>query len=133
MEENWERSDFMAIYQSGEDYLETILTLQKQKGQVRSVDVAAQLHYSKPSVSIAMKKLREQGYVHMDESGLLSLTDAGKALAERIYERHQVIKKVLLLIGVEEDEAAEEACKIEHAISDNTLEKIKAFIERAEQ
>lgn len=123
----------MAIYQSGEDYLETILTLQQQKGQVRSVDVAAELHYSKPSVSIAMKKLREQGYVHMDENGLLSLTDMGKAVAERIYERHQVIKKVLLLIGVEEEEAAEEACKIEHAISDHTLEKIKAFIERAEQ
>ena len=123
----------MAIYQSGEDYLEAILTLQQQKGQVRSVDVAAHMHYSKPSISIAMKKLREQGYVRMDESGLLSLTEEGKAVADRIYERHQVVKKVLLLIGVEEEEAAEEACKIEHAISDNTLEKIKAFVERAEQ
>lgn len=118
----------MAIYQSGEDYLETILTLQQQKGQVRSVDVAAQLHYSKPSVSIAMKKLREQGYVRVDENGLLSLTESGMAVAHGVYERHQVIKRVLMLIGVDEADAAEEACKLEHAISDSTLEKIKTYL-----
>lgn len=122
----------MAIYQSGEDYLEAILTLQQSKGQVRSVDVAALLQYSKPSVSIAMKKLRTQGYVHMEENGLLTLTPAGLAVAQSVYERHRVITRALMLIGVEEAEAAEEACKIEHAISDSTMEKIKAFLERAE-
>ena len=122
----------MAIRQSGEDYLETILTLQQQKGHVRSVDVAQELGYSKPSVSIAMKKLREQGYVQVDESGLLSLTEEGQAVAVSVYERHKTLKKALMLLGVDEESAAEEACKIEHAISDSTLEKIKAFLERAE-
>ena len=122
----------MAIYQSGEDYLETILTLQQIKGQVRSVDVAAELGYSKPSVSIAMKKLREQGYVRVDESGFLTLTEQGEALAKGVYERHKTLKKALMLLGVDEESAAEEACKLEHAISDSTLEKIKAFIEKAE-
>lgn len=120
----------MAIRQSGEDYLETILTLQQQKGQVRSVDVAAELGYSKPSVSIAMKKLREQGYVHMDESGLLTLTGAGEALAKGVYERHKTLKKLLMLVGVAEADAAEEACKLEHAISDSTLGKIKEFLKQ---
>ena len=122
----------MAIHQSGEDYLEAILTLQQQKGQVRSVDVATALGYSKPSVSIAMKKLREQGYVRVDESGLLSLTCEGEAVARGVYERHLTIKRVLMLIGVDEAEAAEEACKLEHAISDSTLEKIKAYLKKAE-
>lgn len=120
----------MAIRQSGEDYLETILTLQQLKGQVRSVDVAQELGYSKPSVSIAMKKLREQGYVRMDESGFLTLTAEGEALAKGVYERHKTLKKALMLIGVEEADAAEEACKLEHAISDSTLEKLKGFLER---
>lgn len=120
----------MAIYQSGEDYLETILTLQQQRGQVRSVDVASELGYSKPSVSIAMKKLREQGYVCMDESGLLTLTRDGEALAKGVYERHKTLKKLLMLVGVEETDAAEEACKLEHAISDSTLGKIKEFLKQ---
>ncbi len=120
----------MAIHQSGEDYLEAILTLQQKKGQVRSVDVAQELGYSKPSVSIAMKKLREQGYVRMDESGLLTLTEQGTLVARGVYERHTTIKKALVMIGVEEAEAAEEACKLEHAISDSTLEKLKAYMEK---
>ena len=122
----------MAIHQSGEDYLEAILTLQQKKGQVRSVDVAQELGYSKPSVSIAMKKLREQGYVRVDEAGLLTLTDEGERLAKSVYERHKTIKRALMLIGVEEADAAEEACKLEHAISDSTLEKLKAYMEKAE-
>ncbi|MBP3634338.1 MAG: metal-dependent transcriptional regulator [Oscillospiraceae bacterium] len=122
----------MAIRQSGEDYLETILKLQMQNGQVRSVDVAADLGYSKPSVSIAMKKLREQGYVSVNENGLLSLTEEGKQVATGVYERHKTLKQALMLLGVEEADAAEEACKIEHAISDTTLDKIKAFLEKAE-
>ena len=96
------------------------------------MDVAQELGYSKPSVSIAMKKLREQGYVQVDESGLLSLTEEGQAVAVSVYERHKTLKKALMLLGVDEESAAEEACKIEHAISDSTLEKIKAFLERAE-
>lgn len=122
----------MAIHQSGEDYLETVLTLQQRNGQVRSVDVAAELGYSKPSVSIAMKKLREQGYVLMDESGLLSLTQAGKEVALGVYERHKTLKKALMMLGVDEEAAAEEACKLEHAISDSTLEKIKAYLKKIE-
>ena len=123
----------MAIHQSGEDYLEAILTLQQRNGQVRSVDVAQELGYSKPSVSIAMKKLREQGYARMDESGLLSLTEEGEAVARGVYERHKALKKALMLLGVDEDEAAEEACKLEHAISDSTLEKIKAYLDKLEK
>lgn len=122
----------MAIHQSGEDYLETILTLQQRNGQVRSVDVAAELGYSKPSVSIAMKKLREQGYVCVDENGLLSLTKEGEDVAAGVYERHKTLKKALMLLGVDEEAAAEEACKLEHAISDSTLEKIKAYLKKLE-
>jgi len=123
----------MAIHQSGEDYLEAILTLRRRNGQVRSVEVAAELGYSKPSVSIAMKKLREQGYVRMDEAGLLTLTEEGEAVAQGVYERHKTLKKALMLLGVDEEAAAEEACKLEHAISDSTLEKIKAYLDKIEE
>ena len=116
----------MEIHKSAEDYLETILRLMEEKGQVRSIDVVADMHFSKPSVSVAMKKLRESGHVRMDENGLLTLTDAGMAVAQRIYERHQVLTLMLTALGVEEAVAAEEACKIEHDISDGTFEKIKA-------
>ena len=116
----------MEIHKSAEDYLETILKLQKQNGQVRSIDIVTDMHFSKPSVSVAMKKLRESGHVRMDENGLLTLTDAGMAVAQRIYERHQVLTLMLTALGVEEAVAAEEACKIEHDISDGTFEKIKA-------
>ena len=122
----------MAIHQSGEDYLETILTLQQRNGQVRSVDVATELGYSKPSVSIAMKKLREQGYVRVDESGLLSLTQEGADVAKGVYERHKTLKKALMLLGVDEEAAAEEACKLEHAISDCTLQKIQDYLKKLE-
>ena len=121
----------MEIHKSAEDYLETILKLQKQNGRVRSIDIVADLHYSKPSVSVAMKKLRESGHVLMDENGLLTLTDAGMAVAQRIYERHQVLTLMLTALGVDEVTAAEEACKIEHDISDSTFEKIKQhFLEK---
>jgi len=91
------------------------------------------LGYSKPSVSIAMKKLREQGYVRMDEAGLLTLTEEGEAVAQGVYERHKTLKKALMLLGVDEEAAAEEACKLEHAISDSTLEKIKAYLDKIEE
>ena len=117
----------MGIHKSGEDYLETILTLREQHGTVRSVDVAEAMHFSKPSVSVAMKKLRESGYVTVDDTGLLSLTEAGETLARRIYHRHKVITTMLMAVGVDEETAAEEACQIEHVISDETLDKIRAY------
>ena len=121
----------MEIHKSAEDYLETILKLQKRNGQVRSIDIVSEMHFSKPSVSVAMKKLRESGHVEMDSAGLLTLTEKGLAVAQRIYERHQVLTRMLTALGVDEDTAAEEACRIEHDISDGTFEKIKAhFLEK---
>jgi len=116
----------MEIHKSAEDYLETILKLQMEKGQVRSIDIVADMHFSKPSVSVAMKKLRESGHVIMDENGLLTLTGEGEAIARRIYERHQILTRVLMALGVDPETAAEEACKVEHDLSDSTFEKIKA-------
>ena len=122
----------MEIHESAEDYLETILKLRMRQGNVRSIDVVTELHYSKPSVSVAMKKLRESGHVKMDENGLLTLTDSGEEIAQRIYERHQVLTQMLTALGVDEDTAAEDACKIEHVISDDTFEKIKNhFVEKS--
>lgn len=118
----------MAIHESAEDYLEAILKLREELGNVRSIDVVGELHFSKPSVSVAMKKLRESGHVEMDENGLLTLTPAGEAVAQRIYERHKVLTAMLMSLGVEEATAAHEACKIEHDISDGTFEKIKAHL-----
>ena len=118
----------MNLHESGEDYLETILRLREEKGQVRSIDVAGALSVSKPSVSVAMKKLRDSGHIEMDETGLLTLTAEGEAVAQRIYERHRVIAKMLMGLGVEPETAAREACKIEHDISDDTFEKMKRHI-----
>ncbi|HIR09730.1 MAG TPA: metal-dependent transcriptional regulator [Candidatus Avoscillospira stercoripullorum] len=118
----------MNLHESGEDYLETILRLREEKGQVRSIDVAGALSVSKPSVSVAMKKLRDSGHIEMDETGLLTLTAEGEAVAQRIYERHRVIAKMLMGLGVEPETAAREACKIEHDISADTFEKIKRHI-----
>lgn len=118
----------MNLHESGEDYLETILRLREEKGQVRSIDVAGALSVSKPSVSVAMKKLRDSGHIEMDEAGLLTLTAEGEAVAQRIYERHRVIAKMLMGLGVEPETAAREACKIEHDISADTFEKIKRHL-----
>ena len=118
----------MDLHESGEDYLETILRLREEKGQVRSIDVAGALSVSKPSVSVAMKKLRDSGHIEMDEAGLLTLTAEGEAVAQRIYERHRVIAKMLMGLGVEPETAAREACKIEHDISDDTFEKMKRHL-----
>ena len=115
----------MEIHKSAEDYLETILKLRQTNGSVRSVDVAEAMHFSKPSVSVAMKKLRESGHVIIEDSGLLTLTESGEAIAVRIYERHRILSRMLMALGVEEETAAEEACQIEHVISDDTFEKIK--------
>jgi len=115
----------MEIHKSAEDYLETILKLRRANGTVRSVDVAEAMHFSKPSVSVAMKKLRESGHVIMEDNGLLTLTESGEAIAVRIDERHRILTRMLMALGVEEETAAEEACQIEHVISDTTMEKIK--------
>ena len=119
----------MNIYESAEDYLEQILMLLEKKGHARSVDIAAGLDVSKPSVSVAMKKLRENGYILMSSDNLISLTDKGYAIARKIYDRHQALTKYLVQIGVPEEIAREDACKIEHDISEETFAAIRSRIE----
>ena len=116
----------MKLYQSAEDYLEAILMLHQRIGLVRSIDVVNALGYSKPSVSVAMKKLRENGFVEMDAEGYIHLTSAGEAVADRIYSRHRLLTQFFIRLGVSEETAAADACKIEHDLSDETFEKIKA-------
>jgi DtxR family Mn-dependent transcriptional regulator len=115
----------MRIYQSAEDYLEAILMLRERNGSVRSIDIVNELGYSKPSISVAMKKLRENGYVNMDDDGLITLTPAGEEIAGRIYTRHRLLTQFFVHLGVSEEVAAADACKIEHDLSDETFEKIK--------
>ncbi len=122
----------MRIQESGEMYLETILILSKEKKYVRSIDVCEYMGYSKPSISRAVSLLRNSGYVDMDDRGYLTLTDAGQAIAEKIYERHQVLSKVLRSLGVDDKAAAEDACRIEHVISDETFAAIKEHISQME-
>ena len=120
----------MAIQESGEMYLETIYLLSKKSKNVHSVDVGEYMGYSKPSVSRAIGLLKKGGYVLMEKDGALSLTDAGKELAEKIYERHTVLTNFLIQLGVDPAIAAEDACKIEHDISDTTLAAIKNNLNR---
>jgi Mn-dependent DtxR family transcriptional regulator len=118
----------MKLQESGENYLETILILKNRFGYVRAIDVANEMGFSKPSVSRAVSILKENGYIASDPNGMLLLTKEGQAVAEEIYERHQVLTHFLLSIGVNEQTAAEDACKIEHAISHESFEKLKSFI-----
>ena len=120
----------MAIQESGEMYLETIFVLSKERDIVRSVDVAEHLCYSKPSVSRAMGILKNGGYITMDAHGALELTETGKDIAEKIYERHTFLSKFLMAIGVSEETAAEDACKIEHVISDEAFDAMKRHAEK---
>ena len=115
----------MNIHESAEDYLEAILRLREQKGFVRSVDIAAMLGVTKPSVSFAMKRLRENGYIHMDEDNLITLTQTGTAIAQRVYDRHKTLVNFLVSIGVSEETAREDACKIEHDISEETFAALR--------
>lgn len=115
----------MEIHESAEDYLETILILKERSGQVRSIDIATEMNYSKPSISVAMKKLRENGYIQMDPAGYITLTDAGYAIASNIYDRHKVLTAFFVSLGVDEKTAAEDACRIEHDLSPVTYEKIR--------
>lgn len=117
----------MVIHESAEDYLETILILRTRNGAVRSIDIANEMNFSKPSISIAMKKLRENGYIHMDQSGYITLLPEGEEIAQRIYARHRLLTKVLKALGVDDETATEEACRIEHDINDDTYQKIKKF------
>lgn len=118
----------MRLSESLEDYLETILVLQCKKGaeNVRSIDIARHMNYSKPSVSNAVKALRNKGCLEMDQGGFLHLTETGNTLAARVYERHLFLSKVLIVAGVSEDIAVKDACRIEHYISDESFEKIKS-------
>ena len=115
----------MNIYESAENYLETILSLHETQGLVRSIDIANHLHFSKPSVSVAMKKLRESGYIEMDGEGFISLLPAGEEIARRIYERHKLLTQFFIHLGVNPEVAAADACKIEHDLSEETFQKIK--------
>ncbi len=119
----------LKIHESAENYLETILMIQQKKGSVRSIDIAHELNFSKASVSVAMKSLRNGGYITVDEStGEISLTDGGTAIAEKIYERHNIIAKALIAIGVSEETAYEDSCKIEHHISNESFEMLKRHL-----
>jgi DtxR family Mn-dependent transcriptional regulator len=120
----------MAIHESAEDYLEKILILNERMGQVRSIDIANEMNYSKPSISVAMKKLRESGYIGVDRNGFITLKPAGREIAERIYARHRLLTEVLTGLGVNEKTASEEACRIEHDISDDTCSRIGRFFEQ---
>ncbi len=111
--------------ESMEDYLETILLLQKEKGYARSIEIAAELNYTKPSVSVAMKGLREKGLITMAETGYITLTDEGLARAETVLERHNLLSDWLIRLGVSEDVAREDACRIEHDISEETFNVLK--------
>jgi Mn-dependent DtxR family transcriptional regulator len=115
----------MEIHESAENYLETILMLKEQQGQVRSIDIVNHLGYTKPSISVAMKRLRENGYIEMDHEGYISLTDSGMEVARRIYTRHKWLTKFLVKLGVNEKTAEADACKMEHDVSDETFRKLR--------
>lgn len=118
----------MTLHQSGEDYLEAILILQEKQGNVRAIDIARHLEYSKPSVSRAVGLLRENGYIVVSGEGIISLTDCGRKVAESMYERHRLLTAWLIELGVSKEVAAEDACKLEHDLSEETFERLKAHI-----
>ncbi len=123
----------MAIHASGEDYLEAVLVLQKEKGMVRSIDLAQYMDYSKPSISYAVKQLRNGGFLDVDKDGSLHLTDRGQAVAAKIYERHLFFTEQLLAAGVDRAVAEQDACQMEHAISDDAFQKLKEKVRLSEQ
>lgn len=120
----------MKIHESAEDYLEQILMLKEQKGSVRSIDIAVAMGFSKPSVSIAMKNLRENGYISVDADGFITLEKPGLEIARRIYDRHRKLTAFFVALGVDPDIAAHDACKIEHDLSEETYSKMIAFAEQ---
>lgn len=118
----------MGLHESGEMYLETIFVLSKKKGAVRAMDVATHMNYSKPSVSRAVHLLEDNGYIDVSKEGLITLTDSGLSVAHKIYERHTILTSILIKLGVSESTALEDACKLEHAISDESFEAIKKYM-----
>lgn len=118
----------MVIHASAEDYLESILILQERHGQVRSIDIVNLLGYSKASVSVAMKKLRESDYISMSADGLITLKESGLEIARKVYGRHKAITKLFVILGVDPERAAEDACKVEHDLSDETYDRIREFV-----
>lgn len=118
----------MKIQKSAEDYLETMLMMSEQRGYIRSVDIADHLGVTKPSVSYATKRLRENGYITMDKDGLITLTASGMQIAERIYTRHKLLVELLMGIGVDEQTAREDACRIEHDVSEKTFDALRAHL-----
>lgn len=118
------------IQESAENYLETILILQQKNGEVHSVDIAAYLEFSKPSVSVAMKNLRELGCITVDGEGHISLTEEGRKIAERVYERHTLFTELLVGLGVDEETAMADACRIEHVVSEETFQAIKQHVQK---
>ena len=116
----------MRILESSDDYLEAMLMMRAQHGYIRSIDIANELNVTKPSVSYATKRLRLNGYITMDRDGLITLTDSGMAIATRIYERHKTLTSFFMHLGIDEETAREDACKVEHDLSEKTYEAIKA-------
>lgn len=123
----------MKIQKASEDYLEAMLMMKEKHGFIRSIDVAEHLGVTKPSVSYATKRLRENGYITMDVDGLITLTDSGMEIAQRIYERHKLLIKVLTGIGVDKQTALEDACKIEHDVSEKTLAAIRSYADKKQE
>lgn len=120
----------MKIQESAENYLETILVLSQRKGSVRSIDIANELDFSKPSVSVAMKNLRQGGYIEMDSSGEIRLLEPGLEIARKVLEKHNMITRFLMALGVSQETAAEDACRMEHVISNESFEAMKRHAER---
>lgn len=120
----------MNLQESGEMYLETILILSEKKNDVRSIDICEEMGFSKPSISRAIHLLEDGGYLDIDNNGYITLTELGREIAEKIYERHTVLTALFMAIGVDEDTASEDACRIEHVISDKTFEAIKEHMQQ---
>ncbi len=120
----------MNIYESAEDYLEAILMIRERKGIVRSIDIVHEKNYSKPSISVAMKKLRENGYIEMADDGSIKLLPQGEEIAQRVYTRHKLLSQFLEHLGVSAENAVADACKMEHDVSDETFEKLVAFAQK---
>lgn len=123
----------MQVRQSAEDYFETIYMLKRKNGSVRAIDVVNELGFSKPTVSVAMKKFRENGFVTVDEAGQIELTEAGLAIAKKTFEKHTVISEMLIMLGVPEEIALEDACRMEHGLSDESFAAMKEHLNKAKE
>ena len=120
----------MVIHKTAEDYLEAMLMMKKKHGYIRSVDIAMELGVTKPSVTYTTKRLRESGYITMDKDGLITLTDTGMKIAFSMYDRHQTLTKLLVELGVDEQTSSEDACRVEHDISEQTFDAIRRYAAR---